>query len=180
MLEMLPGLEFNFGRNYDSNDFVYNNTWSEAGVSISWNLFNIFSGPANMRVAETQVEVDAARRLALNMAVLTQLHLAHQRYQIALRDFKVSEDLVAVEERIQSHMEAERKAAVENELEVIRSMASGLVSRMQYDLGYAELQNALGRIQNSIGVDPLPGVNIQQDVKSLATIIEQQLQNQPI
>ena len=178
MLEMLPGLEINFGHSYDNNDFLFNDTWSEAGVSISWNVFNIFSGPANMRVAEAQVELDHARRLALNMAVLTQLHLAYQRYQIALHDFKVSAELVAVEERIQVHMEAERKAAVENELEVIRSMAGGLVSRMQHDLGHADLQNAIGRIQNSVGVDPLPGVDIQQDIKSLAAIVEQQIQQQ--
>lgn len=178
ILEMLPGLEVSFGRNHDNNDFLFNSSWSEAGASITWNVFNIFSGPANKRVAETQVELDHARRLALNMAVLTQVHLAYQRYQIALHDFKVSADLVAVEERIQVHMEAERKAAVENELEVIRSMASGLVSRMQYDLGYAELQNSIGRIQNSIGVDPLPGVDIQQGIKSLAAIVEQQIQQQ--
>jgi outer membrane protein TolC len=178
MLEMLPGLEVSLGRNHDNNDFLYNSTWSEYGASITWNVFNVFSGPANIRVAETQVELDDARRMALNMAVLTQVHLAYQRYQIALHDFKVSGDLVAVEDRIQEHMEAERKAAVENELEVIRSMASGLVSHMQYDLGYAELQNAIGRIQNSVGVDPLPGVSLQQDIKSLAAIVEQQIQQQ--
>lgn len=180
MLEMLPGLEFSFGRNYDNNDFMFNNTWSEAGASISWNVFNIFSGPANKRVAETQLELDHARRLALNMAVLTQVHLAYQRYQIALHDFKVSGDLVDVEDRIQEHMEAERKAAVENELKAIRSLASGLVSHMQHDLGYAELQNAIGRIHNSVGVDPLPGVNLQQDIKSLAVIVEQQIQQQTL
>ena len=72
-------------------------------------------------------------------------------------------------------MEAEQKAAVENELEVIRSMASTLVAEMQHDLGYAEVQNSIGRILNSVGVDPLPGVDINQDVSTLATIIQQNL-----
>lgn len=175
MIEMLPGLEFNVGSLYNSNFLLFENSWTEAGASISWNLFQIFSGPANKRVAETQVELDKARRLALSMAVITQVHLAHQRYQIALSDFEVTQDLVSVEERIQKHVEAEQKAAVENELAVIQSMASSLVAQMQNDLGYAEVQNSIGRILNSVGVDPLPGVSIDQDVSTLAAIIEQQL-----
>jgi multidrug efflux system outer membrane protein len=180
MLQMLPGLEFNLGSRYNSNDLLWENSWSEAGVNISWNLFNILKGPANKRVAETQVKLDDARRLAVSMAVITQVHLAHQRYQIALSDYTVTKDLVAVERRIQKHMEAEQKAAVENELEVIRSMASTLVAEMQQDLGYAEVQNSIGRILNSVGVDPLPGVSLDQDVSSLSAMIKQQLVQQSL
>ena len=175
MLEMLPGLEFNLGSRYNSNFLLWENSWAEAGANISWNLFQIFSGPANKRVAETQVELDDARRLALSMAVITQVHLAHQRYQMALSDFEVTQDLVEVEKRIQQHVEAEQKAAVENELAVIQSMASSMVAQMQHDLGYAEVQNSIGRILNSVGVDPLPGVDINQDVSTLANIIEARL-----
>ena len=114
------------------------------------------------------------------MAVITQVHLAHQRYQIALSDFAVTKDLVAVEKRIQKLMEDQQKAAVENELEVIRSMASTLVAEMQQDLGYAEVQNSIGRILNSVGVDPLPGVSLDQDVSSLTVIIKQQLAQQSL
>jgi len=180
MLEMLPGLEFNIGQRHDSNDFLYNSSWTEAGANITWNLFNIFSGPVKKQAAESQVKVDDARRLALSMAVITQVHLAYQRYQIALRDFAVTEDMVAIEKRIQHHMEAARKAKVENELEVIRTQASTLLVQMQHDLSYAELQNAIGRIQNSVGVDPLPGVSIDQDVNTLAAILEKQLNQQPL
>ena len=175
MLEMLPGLEFNLGSRYNSNFLLWENSWAEAGANISWNLFQIFSGPANKRVAETQVELDDARRLALSMAVITQVHLAHQRYQMALSDFEVTQDLVEVEKRIQQHVEAEQKAAVENELAVIQSMASSMVAQMQHDLGYAEVQNSIGRILNSVGVDPLPGVDINQDVSTLAAILEARL-----
>jgi len=180
MLEMLPGLEFNLGSRYNSNNLLWENSWNEAGVNISWNLFNILKGPANKQVAETQVKLDDARRLALSMAVITQVHLAHQRYQIALSDFAVTKDLVAVEKRIQKLMEDQQKAAVENELEVIRSMASTLVAEMQQDLGYAEVQNSIGRILNSVGVDPLPGVSLDQDVSSLTVIIKQQLAQQSL
>jgi hypothetical protein len=99
---------------------------------------------------------------------------------MAVSDFAVTRDLVAVEKRIQKLVEDQQKAAVENELEVIRSMASTLVAEMQQDLGYAEVQNSMGRILNSIGVDPLPGVNLDQDVSSLAAIIKENLEKKSL
>ncbi|XLM22326.1 TolC family protein, partial [Chromobacterium piscinae] len=41
--KLLPGLEFSVGQHYDSNKFLINNAWSDAGLRISWNLLNLFS-----------------------------------------------------------------------------------------------------------------------------------------
>ena len=177
MMKMLPGLEINARPSYDSNRFLYNNHWTEAGLSVSWNIFNLFTGPAAKKVAEAKVEVDDARRMSMNMAVLTQAHLSFQRYQIALKNYETARKLMNVEKRIQSHMEAKKRANAENELEVIRSMSSALSSRMQHDLGYAELQNARGRIYNSIGLDPLPEEIASHDIPTLANAIEQRMNN---
>ncbi|RBH47265.1 TolC family protein, partial [Pseudomonas sp. MWU13-2860] len=38
--KLLPGLEFSIGQNYDSNKFLVNNSWSDAGLRVSWNLLN--------------------------------------------------------------------------------------------------------------------------------------------
>lgn len=48
MLRMLPGLEFDAGLNYDSNDFLVNNQWADYGARISWNLFNVFTGQSRI------------------------------------------------------------------------------------------------------------------------------------
>lgn len=177
MLKMLPGLEINAGPNYDSTRFLHNNTWTEAGLSISWNIFNLFTGPASKRAAEAKLEVDKARRMSLNMAVLTQVHLSFQRYNIAFKNYETARKLMKVEQRIQKHTEAKKQANTGNELEVIRSMSSALSAKMQHDLGYADLQNARGRIYNSIGLDPLPEEISSHAISTLAESIKQRLEN---
>ena len=76
MLRMLPGIELTAGGNYDSNGFLLYNNWANYGARIVWNLFNVVTGPANVKLAEAQEEFIDARRLALAMAVLTQSRVA--------------------------------------------------------------------------------------------------------
>ena len=165
MRRMLPGLELTLGTHHDANSFIYNDNWVAAGYGLSWNLLKLFSGPADIRLARTQQSVDELRRLSLSMAIITQVHLAYQRFQIARKSFEVSSDMMTVETRIQEQQEAQRLAQTGNELEMIRTQASALAIEMQRDLGYAELQNAFGQIHNSLGIDP-------GDIETLVAYIE--------
>jgi outer membrane protein TolC len=171
MLRMLPGLEFSAGTHTNSNRFLYNQDWLNAGYRISWNLFNLLSAGTRIREAETQLAVDEMRRLSLSMAILTQVRLAHQRYTLAQESYAVSSDMMDVETRIQGHMKAEQLAKTGSELEAIRSQASALIVEMQRDLGYAELQNAFSQIVNSLGIDPLQETDINGDIATLASDI---------
>jgi len=172
MLKMLPGLEFSLGGYADSNKYLYNDAWMTAGAGITWNIFKLFSGPAEMELAEARQSVNDLRRLSLGMAILTQVHLAHQRFSIARKNFEVTRDLMAVEMRLQKLHKARQQAETGNELESIRSEAGVLAVEMQRDLGYAELQNAYGQIYTSLGIDPLQDGKEEGDVKTLAAAIE--------
>jgi outer membrane protein TolC len=173
MLRMLPGLEVNLGGFYDSNKYLYNSDWSDAGIRITWNLFNLFSGPANKRRAEAQVNVDEMKRMAMSMAVLTQTNVAYQRYQLARNDFDLAESILTVKQDIASQQAIRAAASVSDELSSIRSKAEVLVARMQRDLSLAGLQNAVGRTLNSIGMDPLPKEVSGYEINVLAGAIAQ-------
>lgn len=175
MLRMLPGLEFEAGVNYDSNDFLYNNHWNNFGVRVNWNLFNLFGGQARIAAAEAQVEVDKARSLALGMAVVTQIHLARLRYQTALEDYRVSNQLADVGQQILDFNQAGQQAQIQDELQVISSEADSLLSRMNSYLSYAELQNAYGRLHNSVGLDPLPESMDRHDIPAIADALQQRM-----
>jgi outer membrane protein TolC len=175
MLRMLPGLEFEAGVNYDSNEFLYNNRWNSFGVRVNWNLFNLFGGQSRIDAAKAQVEVDKARSLALGMAVVTQIHLARLRYQTALQDYQVSSQLAEVGQEILDFNQAGQRAEIQDELQVISSEADGLLSRMNSYLSYAELQNAYGRLHNSVGLDPLPEALDGHDITTIADALQQQL-----
>ena len=80
ILRLLPGITFTGGVNYDSNSYLQNNSWAEAGLRVSWNLLTLLSGPASVAAAEAQQDLGETRRLALSMATLTQVHVGYTRF----------------------------------------------------------------------------------------------------
>ncbi len=172
MLRMLPGLEIDFGAHYDSNKFLVNNEWSNAGVRIGWNLFNLIGGPAQQKRAEAQLDVDKTRRLATSMAVLTQVNVGYQRYLLSQKDFELANVLQQVKDDIAQEERTRRQVAVSDEFTEIRARLDALVAKLQRDQALAELQNSVGRIHNSIGLDPLPPEVSGYDIATLATAIE--------
>jgi multidrug efflux system outer membrane protein len=177
---MFPGLEFSLGKNHQQNKFLWNNTWTAAGAGITWNIFNLLSGPARMEQARTQGELDDIRRMALSMAVLTQVQLSYQRYHLSIRNNQIATQQSDVESRIWKHIISGQKASRENALVVLRAKTAALVARMKRHIAHSEVQNAMGRLQNSIGYDPLPRQIDDQSIASLAAIIKTRLEQAPV
>jgi len=177
LLRMFPGLEISTGRNYDSNKFSFNNTWSTVGVQVSWNVFNLFSGSAAQKQAETQVELADVRRLALSAAILTQVHLTWQRYLESKDDYWLASELSSVENRINDNIVAAKQANRVGMSEVIMSRASAVAGRLRRGLAYADLRGSVSRIHNVLGTDPLPDEVNGRDVSTLAKAIEVHLDN---
>lgn len=173
MLKMLPGLEININANYDDNEFLQNPTWLQAGLRLSWNVFNLLTGPEAIKLAETQQSLADKRYMATAMMVLTQVNLAHQRYYLAVKEYQISNQLDEVHHRKLIHAEAAKRAKTSKELEEIRNQAGALSARMNRGLAFAELQGSLGRIFHSIGTDPLPPVVSSHALNDLALSIEE-------
>lgn len=179
LLQMLPGLELNIGPQYEENRFLYNDNWVEAGAGISWNIFNLFSGPKRMKLAEAKGDLADMRRMALNMAVMTQVHLAYQRYHLAIRNNQIATEQDEVEARIRKHVILGQQAEREHALEVLRAKTSALVARMRHYIAHAEVQNSLGRLYNSIGYDPFPEGVPDDSIEALASAIQTRLEALP-
>lgn len=156
MLRLLPGLEFSAGGHYDSNSYLVNDRWADYGVKVTWNLFNVLSGPAAIKVAKAGEELSAARRQALSMAVLAQLYVANANYQEARRQFHTSEELASLDGQITQELRNRRQAQGIGELELIQGELNHLQADLQRDLAYAELRNAYSQVFSSVGLDPLP------------------------
>ncbi|MCP3873610.1 MAG: TolC family protein [Desulfobacteraceae bacterium] len=172
MLSMLPGIEININTNYDSNDFLLNSNWIQAGLSLSWNVFNLLSGRKELETAKIQQKLTDKLYMATAMMILTQVHLAHQNYYIALKDFQIATQLESVLQKKLWHAKAAKKALAGNEQEVIRNQVTALSAKMNQGLAEAELQGALGKILNTAGMDPLPARIDIKDLQTLAQFIE--------
>jgi outer membrane protein, multidrug efflux system len=156
MLRMLPGIELSFGVNFDSNSFLLYNRWADYGARTVWNLFNVFTGPSNIALAEAQENFIETRRLALGMAVLTQSRVSWLRWRQALDGWKVAQEIEKVERGLAAQMRSEVDAERRGELAALQSAFDALLAELGADLAFAETQNAAGNILVSMGFDPLP------------------------
>ncbi|MBL8484911.1 MAG: TolC family protein [Rhodocyclaceae bacterium] len=155
VLRMLPGIEISFGPHYDSNAFLHNNNWVDAGLRVSWNLFNLLSGPKQKELADAQVELARTQRLALSMAVLTQVHVSWREYAGRKRQYDLSQKLWEIDDRIFEHTRIGAQNDAQSRLNEIRSGVSALMSDYRRYQNYANLQAAYGQVIASLGEDPV-------------------------
>jgi outer membrane protein TolC len=177
LLGLFPGLTLDLTRNYDSNRFLLNNSWTSAGVATAFNLVKVFSLPAVNRSAEAQRQVDDARKLAMAMAILTQTRIAAVRYGLVNDEFRVWEEATRDDEQIVKFLSSSAQAGIDTELELIRAKARFLVSKINRDLMYANLEAAMGRVYHSVGVDPLPAEAAATDTASLAALLQRNIED---
>jgi outer membrane protein TolC len=175
---LFPSLNLFAGLNYDSNEYLYNNNWIEGGVGVSMNLFKLLSIPAISTANDARAQTDDARRMALSMAVLTQVRVATERYKLASYDFQIAEQSAQVDQRLASISRAGSDNSLTSDLETLRTQARSIVSRFQEASSYAEAQAAYGRVLNSVGIDLLPDQVTQTDVASLSRQIATSLRQQ--
>ncbi|WP_235840061.1 TolC family protein [Derxia lacustris] len=165
--KLLPGLELSVGEHYDSNRYLVNQGWADAGLRVSWNLLNVFNARTIRGAADAQLAVAREQKVALGMAVLTQVHVAWADYEGRLRQFELESDLAGVEQRILNQTENAVEANAQARLQSILAGANAVLSQLRQYQSYGELQNAYGQIGATLGLDPLPVEATGQDVASL-------------
>jgi outer membrane protein TolC len=176
LLSMMPSLNLTASANTDDSDYQKYNEYVEMGAQVSYNLMSAFSGPKNRDVAKASVDVAEAQRLAMAMAVISQVHIANMNFVQARQEYAVSEDYLSVSKRLTKQTRDAQKVAKFGELEVIRQEASLLLAQMRRDIAFAELQNSFGTIYASVGVDVVPSNLSDMSINGLSSAINQSLQ----
>lgn len=175
LLSMLPGISMDAGLNHNSNQYLANNDWAQAGVRVSWNLMRLTALPAMKNTQAQQVRTDEARRMSLSMAVMTQVRVSVERYRFALEDLKLTDLGAQVDERLSAHTRASVTARLDSELEAIRTQARAVLGQYQRAAAYANAQVAFGRLYNTLGLDALPDDFNQESLPRLTEQVRSHL-----
>lgn len=176
ILGVLPGVSFDVGVQYDSNSLAYNDRWAQGGVRVSWDLLRLAALPAMRKAQEAQANTDETRRMALSMAVLTQLRVGVERYRLAVEDFRLASDAAKVDQRLADYTRASVTARIDSELEAIRTQARAMLGEYQRATAYSNAQIAFGRLYNTLGYDPLPDPALNAPLDELKRQVREQLQ----
>lgn len=171
ILKLLPGLDINFGKSHSSNSFLFNNNWLSYGAKISWNLLDIFRYPATKRELGARDKVLEARRLALSMAIMTQVHVSLAQYEHSQREYKTAADYYLTQQKILDQLKSGVSARTVTEQSLIREEMNMMVAEIKYDIAFSDIENAYASIFASLGIDPFP-IDVNMDnVDSLANSI---------
>ncbi len=154
MMRMFPGISFNYSLRHDTNSYLIHNSWQEAGAQISWNLFTLLSAPAAIKFNESNEKLAEHRRMATQMAVLAQVHLARQQYENAYRLLDRADSIYTVDQRIFEHSKSREDAATKGRLDLIFSNTSAIVSLLRRYQALSQLYAASSRIQSTLGLEP--------------------------
>ena len=171
LLRLLPNASLFGGINQDSNKYLVNDRWADAGVQVSWNLLSVLSWNAVERTGKTREQVAELRRQALRMTVLTQVNVAWLERQRAEAAFNQARELSRIQHAIQAQTENAAKSSAETQLELVRSRVETLLAAHARDLSYAELLNAQATVYQAAGIDPLPEHIGDDSVAALAVTI---------
>jgi outer membrane protein, multidrug efflux system len=175
MLKVLPGLTIPIGLNFDSNSFLVNNFWLEAGARTTINLVNLIAAPKIWKSGQTQVEVARTRRKALSVAAVVQINVGYQQYLKALDSYKNARELNKIDEGIATVMTNNAASDAGSELERIHSATAALASKLEKEQSLADIYGAMGNIYASIGLDPATGGIEHVTVRTLAVQLEKTL-----
>jgi len=184
MLKMLPGISLNLGYDYSNSDYLANNQWTSYGASISYNLLNVFNAPIHRKYAKTQVKLAKQQKLALSMAVVSQVHLSMIELAQAKKEYELSEEYFGVAKEIYNIIENENTLDVNGKLSLIKEKLNFLISNLRLSSSYANVQNAYGKVITSIGNEKIfeekPAVDAKKEIKPKIAIVNEEQKTEPV
>ncbi|HMQ57401.1 MAG TPA: TolC family protein [Rhizobiaceae bacterium] len=154
LLEILPGLSAYGGINADSNDFLVNSNWLTWGAQASWNVMRVFQYPTRKAAVDANAQLIGAQARAMTMAIVTQVHVARARYQIMRKTAATAAEYYNVQRDLRDQLRAGGDAGAVSEQTLIREEMNTLVAAVEFDIAYADLQNAFAAIYSTLGIDP--------------------------
>ncbi|GHC98427.1 hypothetical protein GCM10007320_54110 [Pseudorhodoferax aquiterrae] len=170
MLRLFPNLSFNYGVKYDSDSYLVNRHWNEAGIQLSFNLFNLLTGPAQVKLSEAGVALADQRRIAMQMAVVTQVHLARLQVLNARSQFSRADAIYAADQRIAEHVRNREAAQAQSKLDRVGNDTAAILSLLRRYQALAQVQAAESKLAANLGLEPRIG---NTDELGLAALTEQ-------
>ena len=152
-LKMLPGINLSTSLSYENSDYLLNNDWYSYGANVSWNLLNIFKASEMNKLAKTQVEIAKEQKLALSMAVLSQVHLSIVKFNQAKKEYSLAKEYLNVADDIYDLTKIENEVNVNSRLILIKEKLNNILATLRYSASYANVQNSYGRIFASLGIN---------------------------
>lgn len=154
MLRLMPGINLNWGPNYTTNSYIINQAWNAGAVSLGWNMLNVLMMPTIKKQGEAEEALSVQRRMAMQMTVLGQVHLARLQVENASRVLDRSSALANADRKIEKFTINGAATGTQSQAEMVAAQTVAIISEMRRYQAIAQLYAANGRLQASLGFEP--------------------------
>lgn len=153
LAKLFPHLTLSYDVKYSTDKFLINQQWSEAGLSLSQNLTNLLSAPVQKRLASGGVALADERRMAAQMALLAQVHVARLGLASSFQQLQLADRIWEIDQSIKKHTSNRAEAQTESKLAKIASDTATIVSMLRHYQALAEFQVASCTLQSTLGLE---------------------------
>jgi outer membrane protein TolC len=154
----VPNVSLNWGIKYDSDSYLVHNRWQEAGLQVSMNLFNLFTGRTQMRLSEAGASLADQRRLAAHVAAVAQMHLARVGLINAREQFLRADAIWDVDRKIAELVRNRQDAQTQSKLDMVSNSTTATLSLLRRYQALAQVQAAENRLLTTLGAEVLADV----------------------
>jgi len=143
---------------YKNDANYYNRVWSKKAKEVGMEVFENVSNPKYF-------EAESLRRQRMTNLILTQVYVAWARYMSAIEDYQIAEELANASEDIaeDTTMSSGVRAA-KSQLESARAIED----ESEAMLAYVNLQDALGNLYSTLGMDAIPYYMLNEKPSKIA------------
>jgi outer membrane protein TolC len=167
LVRMFPNVSFSYGAKYDTDSYLLNRNWNEAGLQMSFNLMNLISGPAQMKLAEAGVALADQRRMATQLSVMTQVHLSRLAVINTRSQFERADAIYTTDNKISEVMRNRQSVQAQSKLDLVSTETSAILSLLRRYQALAQVQVAESRLVATLGMEPQIGSTGDLSLKEL-------------
>ena len=144
--------------NYRKNPSYYNDLWSRKAQEVTISVFEDLKKP-------NYKDLNTLRRQRATSIILSQLYVAWAQYMSAVEDYEISMEIANTSENIAEDITIQDGSYAEkSKLESARAIND----EARAFLAYADVQDALGNLYASIGLDALPYYMLNENISEIA------------
>lgn len=146
---------------YQNDANYYNRVWSKKAKEIGLEVFENVKDPKYF-------EAESLRRQRMTNLILTQVYVAWARYMSAIEDYRIADELARASEDIAEDTTVSSGArAAKSQLDAARAIAD----EAEAMIAYVNLQDALGNLYSTLGMDAIPYYMLNEKPSKIAVYL---------
>ena len=154
LLRLFPSLTFNTGPQRSTNSYYINKEWVESSANISFNFWNLLSAPTAINNATQNKELAAQKRMMMQMAILSQVHLSKIQLGNTNALYQQSSQIDTVDKRIAEITTQKFQQGKASKAEKVSADSSYIISKLRKYQALSQLFAASGKMQATTGLEP--------------------------